>query len=223
MACSRTMPCSRTVWFLLFNLLALYAKSSPANNELQNAGPDLDIHKLLSTDEDLWLYKETFYNYTSTTDPREFYYRGCNCERFKKKRIDTADYFYTVIKKGFIRGHDSKDDEYGKFELPETATEKEKFPKSILLYNIRQNSQIEEIPYGRMTFLYSDSENFECNVMLFQHLHEDADINSSLLCQMFVKPGTLAGGPSNKCDTYFNNCKGANTHTYYSEKCKNSK
>lgn len=224
MACSRTVPCSRTVWFLIFNFLALYSKISPAKSELQSAGPALDIYNLLSTEEELWHYKEKFYDYTSRTDLREYYHRGCSCQRFKKKSINTTDYLFTVIQKGFIPGRDYERDEYGKFESPETTTGKKNFPKSILLYNIRRNSQIEEIAYGRMTFMYTDSENYKCNVLLFEHLHEDADKKSSLLCQMLVKPESLVDGPSDECDRYFNdNCKGWKTYTYYLNTCKKSK
>lgn len=131
------------------------------------------LNNVLNTSEDLWLYNETFYKYTSTSESDYWYLRGCRCLHFTLENITETEYNFTVTRRNYR--YDWPHTEYGMFKCDDNTTENNRIPQSMIVSTRPGEADILKWAYGLLTLEFTDSVTYNCSVFLFKLIHPDAD------------------------------------------------
>uniref|UniRef100_G3MKW1 Lipocalin/cytosolic fatty-acid binding domain-containing protein n=1 Tax=Amblyomma maculatum TaxID=34609 RepID=G3MKW1_AMBMU len=178
---------------------------------LTDNGENLNITKVLETNETLWVYWETtkhFYDVCTDTDciqPKD------TCDRNIKTGFSDKYYNYT---RAMIEERSQYGTAYsGKFVEPYNIQYP---PKSMVVTTI----------YGSpdphlYTLEYTDDLTFNCSVFYIYSLNNRISKFELETCEMLITDSAVDYGPSESCMTYFQRrCNGTKIYQPYKADCK---
>uniref|UniRef100_A0A0C9RY27 Putative secreted protein n=1 Tax=Amblyomma americanum TaxID=6943 RepID=A0A0C9RY27_AMBAM len=196
-------------WAFLNIAIFIYAGLG-LGNSLPGNGDNLNITKILDTDEILWLYLETIqtgphpcpgpYCFTRT--------ETCICNI----KNDLSDKYYNFTQAMESGGHETSHRYVGLF-VNDT-----KPPKSMNVTEIQGNWGQESYLY---TLQYTDEYTYNCSVFFVSPLKNLLSFEQQAL-PIYIKNNSVKEGPSSGCKTFFEErCKEKGTqYQPYSNECK---